>query len=363
MTVLHEILDSFRQTAKTEREKGNYFENLAKLSSLTEPKFADLYSHVWLWEDWRAGWIEAGHGDPGADTGIDLVAKTQGTDEYHAIQAKFYDSDSTLYKKQVDSFFTASGKKPFAQRLLILSTDKISPHVDAAMQEQHIPCQKITLADLELSAIDWAATFKKEAVQLKARKELRDYQKDAIAQVVAGLAQADRGKLIMACGTGKTFTALRLAEQMAGAGGGCCSSCRLWRCSPNPLRSGTQETATPMHGFAVCSDSDVGKKRNKDDDYQMLVHELQYPATTNAKALAHEIGERHDTKHMSVVFSTYHSIDVISQAQKQHHLPEFDLIVCDEAHRTTGATYGDVDESAFVKVHSQQTIKAGGACT
>jgi len=102
----------------------------------------------------------------------------------------------------------------------------------------------------------------------------------------------------------------------------------------------------------------VGKKRDKDDDYQMLVHELQYPATTNATALAHEIGKRHDAKHMSVVFSTYHSIDVISQAQKQHHLAEFDLIVCDEAHRTTGATYGDVDESAFVKVHSQHTIKA-----
>lgn len=358
MSALHEVLESFRQTSKTEREKGNYFENLAKLYFTHEPKFADLYSHVWLWEDWRAERVTAGHPDPGADTGIDLVAKTHGTDEFHAIQAKFYDSDSTIYKKQVDSFFTASGKKPFAQRLLILSTDKISPHVDAAMQGQNTPCQKLTLADLECSLIDWAATFKQKTVQQRPRKGLRDYQQNAIATVAAGLQTADRGKLIMACGTGKTFTSLRLAEQVAGAGGRVLFLVPSLSLLSQTLTEWTQESATPMHSFAVCSDSDVGKKRDKDDDYQMLVHELQYPATTNARALAHEIAKRHDEQHMGVVFSTYHSIDVISEAQKHHHLPEFDLIVCDEAHRTTGATFGDADESAFVKVHSQDTIKA-----
>lgn len=198
MSVLTDILDTFRKTSHTQREKGNYFENLAKLYFQNEPRYNDLYSNVWLWEEWRADWIKAGHNDPGTDTGIDLVAKTNGTDEYHAIQAKFYDSDSTLYKKQVDSFFTASGKKPFTHRLLILSTDKISPHVDTAMQGQHIPCQKITLSDLEESKIDWASTFKQKAVQYKEAKELRDYQKTAIGNVVAGLGEADRGKLIMA---------------------------------------------------------------------------------------------------------------------------------------------------------------------
>lgn len=181
MSALHDILETFRNTSKTEREKGIYFENLAKLYFTHEPRFADLYSHVWLWEEWRAEWIKAGHPDPGTDTGIDLVAKTHGTEEHHAIQAKFYDSDSTVYKRQVDSFFTASGKKPFTHRLLILSTDKISPHVDTAMQGQHIPCQKITLADLEQSVIDWGATFQKQAVQQKPKKALRDYQQTAVA--------------------------------------------------------------------------------------------------------------------------------------------------------------------------------------
>jgi len=357
MSVLTDTLETFRNTAKTEREKGIYFENLAKLYFQNEPRYKDLYSDVWLWEAWRAVWVKAGHPDPGTDTGIDLVAKTNGTNEYHAIQAKFYDSDSTIYKKQVDSFFTASGKKPFAHRLLILSTDKISPHVDTAMQGQQIPCQKITLADLEDSKIDWASTFKQKAVQLKERKEPRPYQKTAIADVVEGLSHADRGKLIMACGTGKTFTSLRLAEQMAGAGGRVLFLVPSLSLLSQTLTEWTQETGTPMHSFAVCSDSGVGKGRDKDDDYQMLVHELQYPATTNSKMLTHEVTKRHDAQHMSVVFSTYHSIDVISQAQKQFGLAEFDLIICDEAHRTTGANFDGDDESAFVKVHSQDIIK------
>lgn len=357
MTTLLEILETFRQTSKTEREKGNYFENLVKLYFTNEPKFADLYSDVWLWEEWRSVWIAAGNTDPGADTGIDLVAKTHGTGEYHAIQAKFYDSDSTVYKRQVDSFFTASGKKPFAHRLLILSTDKISPHVDAAMQGQNTPCQKITLTDLEQSVIDWGTTLQEQKVLQKPKKALRDYQQNAVASVVKGLKTSPRGKLIMACGTGKTFTSLRLAEEIAGASGKVLFLVPSLSLLSQTLTEWTQESVTPMHAFAVCSDSDVGKKRGN-DDFQMLVHELQYPATTNAKALATEIGKRHDASHMSVVFSTYHSIDVISKAQKEHGLSGFDLIICDEAHRTTGATFDDEAESSFVKVHDNDFIQA-----
>ncbi|WP_426166237.1 DEAD/DEAH box helicase family protein, partial [Polaromonas sp. DSP2-3-2b2] len=238
-------MDIFRKTAHTEREKGNYFENLAKLYFQHEPRYQDLYCEVWLWEAWRENWIKAGHLDPGADTGIDLVAKTNGTAEYHAIQAKFYDSDSTIYKKQVDSFFTASGKMPFTHRLLILSTDKISPHVDTAMHGQHTPCQKITLADLEESKIDWAKWFTQKTVELKEQKTPRPYQMAAIANVVSGLEHADRGKLIMACGTGKTFTSLRLAEQMAGAGKRVLFLVPSLSLLSQTLTEWTQETATP----------------------------------------------------------------------------------------------------------------------
>lgn len=358
MTALRDVLDTFRASSQSEREKGNYFENLSKIYFENEPKYKDLYEAVWLWEDWRKYWIEQGNSDPGTDTGIDLVARTKQTNEYHAIQAKFYDSETTLYKRHIDSFFTASGKKPFTQRLLILTTDNVSHHVDDAMQGQNTPTQKITLSDLENSKINWAETFKKKEVVLQEPKSLRDYQRNAIKNVIYGLEAADRGKLIMACGTGKTFTALRLAEEVAGKGGNVLFLVPSLSLLSQTLTEWTQESSLPMHSFAVCSDSEVGKKRNKDDDYQMLVHELRYPATTNPKALANEFIKRQDKEHLNVIFSTYHSIQVISDAQKKNELPDFDLIICDEAHRTTGATYDGEDESAFVKIHNPDFIKS-----
>ena len=358
MTALRDVLDTFRAASQSEREKGNYFENLSKIYFENEPKYKDLYEAVWLWEDWRKYWIKQGNSDPGTDTGIDLVARTKQTNEYHAIQAKFYDSETTLYKRHIDSFFTASGKKPFTQRLLILTTDNVSHHVDDAMQGQNTPTQKITLSDLKNSKINWAETFKKKEVVLQEPKSLRDYQRNAIKNVSYGLETADRGKLIMACGTGKTFTALRLAEEVAGKGGRVLFLVPSLSLLSQTLTEWTQESTLPMHSFAVCSDSEVGKKRDKDDDYQMLVHELRYPATTNPKALANEFIKRQDDEHLNVIFSTYHSIQVISDAQKKNELPDFDLIICDEAHRTTGATYDGEDESAFVKIHNPEFIKS-----
>ncbi|WP_374518890.1 DEAD/DEAH box helicase [Undibacterium squillarum] len=362
MTALTTLLNTFRTTAKTEREKGTYFENLVQIYLRNEPKYQDLYKTVWLWEEWRTEWVGQGQQDPGKDAGIDLVAVTH-LGEYHAIQAKFWDEDRTLYKKDVDSFFTASGKKPFSYRVIVFSTDKISDNFRDALIEQTPPVTTISLTDLASSKLDWEKTLHKpeSAPVFKENKQLRPYQANAITNVVNGLAEADRGKLIMACGTGKTFTALRLSEQMSGLGG---KGGRILFLVPSlnllsqTLTEWTQESSIPLHCYAVCSDSEIGKKRSKsDDDFELLAHELQYPATTNAKQLAKAFKEREDDQHMSVVFSTYHSIETISDAQKTYGLPEFDLIVCDEAHRTTGATFEGDEESNFVKIHHSDFIR------
>jgi predicted helicase len=361
MSALSELLDTFRAASQTEREKGAHFENLVKVYLQNEPAYKDLFNgKVFLWEEWRRYWMGLGNPDPQADAGIDLVAVEDTTDNprIFAVQAKFYAEGAKIRKSDgIDSFLSAMGKQPFTNGLLFLTTYEASHHVNAAIQQRDKPVNIIDLFALEASMIDWRATFKEKVVQFKETKELRDYQKTAVADVIDGLSHADRGKLIMACGTGKTFTSLRLAEKMAGAGGRVLFLVPSLSLMSQTLTEWTQETATPIHSFAVCSDSEVGKSRDKDDDYAMLVHELQYPATTNPKALAHEVTKRHDDKHMSVVFSTYHSIDVISQAQKLHALADFDLIICDEAHRTTGASFDGDDESAFVKVHNQDVIK------
>ena len=353
MSALANLLDSYRKAAVTEREKGTYFEELICTYLRNEAQYRDLYEQVWTYSDWAKE-----QGRDGRDTGIDLVARTQGTKEFHAIQCKLYAENYRVQKGDIDSFFTASGQKPFTHSIIVTTTNNWSENADNALLDRHQTINKIDLQALEDSQIDWAKYKPNQVAVLKAKKSLRDHQKRALLSVANGLQGADRGKLIMACGTGKTFTSLKIAEQLAGA------SKRVLFLVPSlsllsqTLTEWTQESETPLHSFAVCSDSDVGKKRKKEDDVvQTFAHELRYPATTNPARLAAEMLRRHDESHMSVVFSTYHSIGVISDAQHLHGLPEFDLIVCDEAHRTTGATFDD-DESAFVKVHNADFIRS-----
>lgn len=354
MSALREILDSYRTAAVTEREKGTYFEELMICYLRNEASYRDLYSEVWTYADWAKS-----QGLDGRDTGIDLVAKTAGTDEYHAIQCKLYAEDYKLQKRDIDSFFTASGKKPFTHRIIVSTTTHWSEHAEEAIRDQQPPVSKIDLHDLENSQIDWSTYQYKATPELKPKFPLRPHQETALNSVKRGLENADRGKLIMACGTGKTFTSLKIAEELAGKGKRVLFLVPSLSLLSQTLTEWTQQSTTLLHSFAVCSDSDVGKKRKKSDDtVQTFTHELRYPSTTEPSRLASEIDKRHDAQHMSVVFSTYHSIDVISKAQHEHGLGDFDLIICDEAHRTTGATFDDEDESAFVRVHDNSYIKA-----
>lgn len=213
MSALKRLLEIYREKAKTEREKGNYFEELIRTYFRYEATYKDLYSDVWLYADWAAE-----HGEDGKDTGIDLVAKTEGTNEFHAIQCKFYAEDYKVQKKDIDSFFTASGKSTFSRRIIVTTTNIWGDNAEDALRDQVPPVTKIDLNDLENSQIDWLSYRPNEAPTLKQKYQPRPHQKVAIQNVINGLKTADRGKLIMACGTGKTFTSLRLAEQQAGKG-------------------------------------------------------------------------------------------------------------------------------------------------
>lgn len=350
MTALQNILKHFEEAAASVREKGDYFEDLCLLYFRNEPRYKDLYSQVWKHADWaREQGLDA------RDTGIDLVAQVQGTGDMHAIQCKFH---AHIPKGELDSFFTASGKRPFTHRIIVTTTNNWSEHAENALHDQQLPVTKIDLYALENSQIDWSKYQASEKVILKPKKALRKHQINAVSAVKLGFSTEERGKLIMACGTGKTFTSLKIAEELIGVGKRVLFLVPSLSLLSQSLSEWSQESDTPLHCFAVCSDSHIGKHRKKQDDLvQTFTHELQYPATTNATRLAEEMQKRHDDTHMSVVFSTYHSIDVLSQAQKEYGLADFDLIICDEAHRTTGATFGDEDESAFVKVHNNDFIR------
>ncbi|MDD2734939.1 MAG: DEAD/DEAH box helicase family protein [Desulfuromonadaceae bacterium] len=213
MKTLKTLLDGFRTAAVTEREKGTYFEELICTYLRNEAIYHDLYSDVWTYADWATL-----QGLDGRDAGIDLVVKTSGTGEFHAIQCKFYADDYRVQKSDIDSFFTASGKTHFTYRIIITTTIHWSEHAEDALCSQQPPVSKIDLHDLENSQIDWSQYQPASPPVLKAKKQLRPHQTSALAAVKNGLTQVDRGKLIMACGTGKTFTSLKVAESLAGAG-------------------------------------------------------------------------------------------------------------------------------------------------
>jgi predicted helicase len=364
-TTLETILEQFRDDARNNRDLGDRFERMMQQFLRIDPLYASLFSEVWMWNEWPL------KGQVG-DVGIDLVAQHRATGENWAIQCKFYLPEHTLGKADIDSFFTALGKPLLSKGMIVSTTDNWGKNaLDALNQTKSVV--RLGIHDLEASPVDWSKFDTKKPGQLKRTKknDIRPHQKAAINDVIKGLSEADRGKLIMACGTGKTFTALKLAETFGPTLASKNSPTHVLFLVPSlsllsqTLREWTAQADLPLHSLAVCSDASIGKRREKkdDDSPEITTYDLPYPATTSAPELLknyHALtkgAKKSDGKpSLVVVFSTYQSLEAVGKAQKAG-LPDFDLIICDEAHRTTGVTLTGEDESSFVKVHDAAYIK------
>ncbi len=351
MTALDDLLQSYRDAAVTEREKGTYFERLACAFLMHDPVQREEYSQVWSWSDWATE-----HGWSGKDVGIDLVAKLRNEEGYAAVQCKFYSAKHRIQKGDIDSFISASGKAPFVRRVVLDTTEaEWGANAEAMIAGQSIPVVRLSLNHLRESQIDWTVFGLRGEAVLSEKKKLRPHQIEALESVRSGLSEADRGKLIMACGTGKTFTSLKIAEDLVGKGGRVLFMVPSLALMSQTVREWTNDTDTALRAFAVCSDVQVGKRRVANDDAaEIEAHDLAFPATTNPERLVAKAGQS-DPDRMTVVFSTYQSIGVLSEAQKVG-LPDFDLIICDEAHRTTGATLAGDEESNFVRIHDDTHV-------
>nr|WP_219068811.1 DEAD/DEAH box helicase family protein [Candidatus Mycobacterium methanotrophicum] len=352
MGSIHEVMEAFRE-APSNSERGTKFEKLMVRYFDLDPLLSQQYDAVWRWIDWPGR-----KGKP--DTGIDLVARERDSGEYTAVQCKFYEPTHQLRKEDIDSFFTASGKNPFTNRIIISTTDRWGKNAEDALEDQTIPVQRIGLAEIADSPIDWDIAWVDGDLQIDVfeatRHEPRLHQATAIEKVFAGFAAGnDRGKLIMACGTGKTFTALKIAERTATENGG---SAGILFAVPSisllsqTLREWTAQTQLDLRAFAVCSDTKVSRAAEDINTYDVAI-----PVTTNAATLVHEMEHRKRAKGLTVVFTTYQSLPVIADAQKLGVAP-FDLVIFDEAHRTTGVTLEGVDESNFVRVHDADYLHA-----
>ena len=363
------ILDKYRKIAFSERDKGNRFERLMQAYLKTDPKYAFLFKNVWLWNEFP-GKIDLG----GGDTGIDLVALTNEGD-YWAIQCKCYQEDSVIDKPAVDSFLSTSSREfkneqmqttGFAHRLWISTTNKWGSNATEAIRNQNPPVTRINLFDLIEAPVDWKKI--EEGVHGEAartpKKTLRPHQKEALENTHEHFKTADRGKLIMACGTGKTFNALRIAENETDGNGLILFLVPSIALLGQSLREWSADANEPINAICICSDPDITKKRTKNEDTDSFsIVDLALPASTDTDFILHQF-EQIKAKAlpgMTVVFSTYQSIEVLARAQKawmKKGFPEFDLIICDEAHRTTGVSISGEDESAFTKVHDSDFIKA-----
>jgi predicted helicase len=357
MPTIHDILAEFREAARSKRDMGDKFERLFANYLVTEPYYRDRFDpkKVWLWTEWP------GRGNR-PDTGIDLVAEERDGGGLCAIQCKFYAPEHRIEKADLDSFFATSASRAlFTSRIVVSTTDNWSKYAEDLLSDERIPTIRVRLQDLQDSAIDWSqfSLSRPDKMKLRPKNKPRPHQQAAIKDVLHGFAEADRGKLIMACGTGKTFTALKIAETFAANGNK--HHGRILFLVPSiallaqSLREWTVQSSVAIHALAVCSDTAVGKASDTED---IRVHDLPFPATTDGRKLAKQLEGLKERRPLTVVFSTYQSIATINDAQKKHGAPDFDLIVCDEAHRTTGVTLAGEDESHFVKVHDAGYIRA-----
>ena len=356
-SALDALLDEYRARAKSEREKGTLFEELTRQFLLHDARFAHQFKEIYLWGEWperRTG-----------DTGIDLVAiPVRDGEGPVAIQCKFYALGHRIQKADIDSFLSASGKEPFGRRIVVdTSGAPWGKNAQDAIEGQQIPVSRITLADLRDSDIDWRtySLGSTQAPKTRERKVPRDHQVRARSAVMAGFEEHDRGTMVMACGTGKTFTALTIAREFVEKEGG---TARILFAVPSLalLKQTLDDWAAEADGaftaWAVCSDTKVSSSARNDTAEESAV-DLPIPATTDGQRLADSLNANNATEGLQVVFATYQSIEVIHRAQEiaGDEWRDFDLIICDEAHRTTGATLTGEDESAFTKIHSNEFIR------
>ena len=367
-----EILHKFRTESFTEKEKGTKFERLMRSWLLTDPRYNEL-EKVWLWEEFP-GRKDFG----GTDTGIDLVAKTEMGD-YWAIQCKCYAVDATIDKPAVDSFLATSSRTftnevtfqttRFSNRVWISTTSHWGSNAEEAIRNQEPPVTRVGMADLNSSPVDWQKLLDGltgNSALIEGKKP-RKHQLDAISKAYMHYITEgnDRGKLIMACGTGKTYTSLLIAEQLLNGKGLVLFMVPSIALLGQSLNAWSADAGKTIKAVCICSDSKASRKiqKNKYDDADDSVVDLAVPASTNPKSIASQLKKYRSHDGLVVVFSTYQSIDAVSEAQ-QEILSEtngeygvFDFIICDEAHRTTGVKLSDKDESNFTKIHSDDNVK------
>ena len=359
MATFDELVKQVNDNLTKERDRGTAFEKMVVAYLKNEPAYKQKFQDVWMLNE-----VPAEYHISKKDTGVDIVAKDY-DGNLTAVQAKFY--KGKVSKAGIDSFVAETGKKVYSAGMLVSSTDEWNSNARKTLDDTTKPFTVIGLSQLRHADFDWQKfSFAKENANLskKKPKKLRPYQETAINNSLKYFKEHDRGKLIMAPGTGKTFTSLKIAEALMRDQKK--KQFNVLYLVPSiqllsqTLFSWNSDISDDIHmtSLSVVSDTKANKQKGKDND-DLGAQEIGFEPTTNVQDLVdhYKLIEEHNLPNdMRVVFSTYQSIDVIKKAQKEGY-PEFDLIIADEAHRTTGAIAEKEGDSTFTEVHSNTNVK------
>ena len=321
-------LETIMRQARNGGELGRWFESITLKLLAVEPDLA--VAQAWPW----ATWPDKPSGRDGRDLGVDIVAKAS-DGRLIAIQCKCRSRDGdTLSKGSINSFIAEAGARlSLYDELWVVSNVALSRNAVTALDRLAMPCKHILFQRYSDTLLD--------AGESPDRREPNSPQQKAIAAVLDGFSEHDRGKLIMACGSGKTFTALRITEA-------------LLRNNKHPTvlfaapsialvgqarREWLTHCVKPLSTIVVCSSKAEGRPVSPDEAADISAHELSCTVTTGPDEIARFMQDR---TRGSAVFCTYQSLARITEAQRDFQAPEFDLAIADEAHRTTG----EFDKSA-----------------
>ena len=315
---------------------GRDFEWLCKWYLENAPLYRGKFRKVWRWGEWPDRW--------GRDCGIDLVAETTDGDLW-AVQCKAVSPEHAVTKAEIDSFLSESNRKQIAYRLLIATTDNIGPNALRTIENQARHASVVLRGDLVTAELDWPSEIGGPAPK-PPRWQPRPHQQAAIKDVLAGFQKHDRGRLIMACGTGKTLTGLWISEALG--------SRRTLLLVPSISLAQQNQKEWGRHAredfdcLVVCSDETVATDR--DDPALRYVADLGIKPTTDPKEIAAFLSKRRSRP--ALMISTYQSCERVARGQSKAR-KWFDLAICDEAHRLVGHA-----ESQFATVLHDRKIRA-----
>lgn len=346
--MIYQVIDWIRTSSESEREKGDKFERATRFYLEHDPVYSQKFSRVWMWKDAPT--------NDGIDMGIDLVAQDAEDGSFWAIQCKCYQK-ATLDYNDVATFYGKTGATDLYKHNMIVTTcADFGPNLNKIAKQWDTV--RLFADAMAQSEVDWDAFMEGRETTERKFKDPLPHQREAIDACIDGFDEHERGQLIMACGTGKTLTSLRLEEELLPEGSVVLFLAPSIALVSQTMREWANQSKRPMRCAVVCSDAKASSTDG--DTWETSLSDIPYPATTDPDDLYSQISKFDRESGINVIFSTYQSIQVVSDAQRKG-LDPFDLIVCDEAHRTTGASeiVDDLkNQSEFTKVHDNRLVSA-----